>query len=193
MDARRQQLAPEIRKAICSLPLNPAIQFAWSERVLMGKGIFSGLMLCAAFIALPPGASNQLSPAPSSASSIPSNDLIRATDLVGFLRSGKEQPLILQVGSRIFFAEAHIKGSQFAGPGSQPAGLKLLENTVASQPKDRFIVLYCGCCPWDRCPNVGPAFRRLRELGYSKVKVLYLPNNFGDDWVAKGYPADRNQ
>ncbi len=105
----------------------------------------------------------------------------------------KQQPLILQVGSRIFFTEAHIKGSQYAGAGSQPAGLQMLESTVAKQPKDRFIVLYCGCCPWNHCPNVGPAFERLRDLGFSRVKALYLPNNFGDDWVAKGYPTDRDQ
>ena len=118
---------------------------------------------------------------------------MQATDLVHVLSSGKQQPLILQVGSRIFFAESHIKGSRYAGPGSQPNGLKLLQDTVATQPKDRSIVLYCGCCPWNHCPNVGPAFQRLRELGYSRVKVLYLPNNFGDDWVAKGYPTDGNQ
>ena len=75
------------------------------------------------------------------------------------------------------------------GRDRRKQGSKSLENAVASQAKDRLIVLYCGCCPWNRCPNVGPAFRRLHQLGFSNVKVLYLPNNFGDDWVAKGYPA----
>ncbi len=60
---------------------------------------------------------------------------------------------------------------------------------MASLPKDKQIVLYCGCCPWNRCPNVGPAYKRLHDLGFTNVKVLYIANNFGDDWVNKGYPA----
>jgi len=136
-------------------------------------------------------AAAQFSPAPIGATTIPSGSLIQVSELVRLLNSSAPQPLILQVGSRIFFAEAHIKSAQYAGPCSQPAGIKLLENTVASLPKDRFIVLYCGCCPWNRCPNVGPAFKRLNDLGFTNVKVLCLANNFGDDWVAKGYPTDR--
>jgi hypothetical protein len=100
-------------------------------------------------------------------------------------------PVVIQVGSRVFYDQAHIPGSVYAGPGSQPAGLALLERSVAPLSKESFIVLYCGCCPWNRCPNIGPAFRRLHDLGYTQVKVLYLAQNFGDDWVAKGYPTER--
>lgn len=157
----------------------------------MRKGFFFGLLLLLPFFVMPTSAHSQFSPAPISATAIPSEHLIQAPDLVRVMNSGKEHPLVLQVGSRIFFGEAHIKGSQYAGPGSQPAGLKLLESEVTSVPKDRLIVLYCGCCPWNRCPNVGPAFQRLNQLGFTRVKVLYLPNNFGDDWVSKGYPTDR--
>lgn len=159
----------------------------------MPKGMIVGLFSCAAFFAAPPGASSQFAPPSVRASAIPQDHLIRPADLVHVLGSSGQQPLILQVGSHVFFTEAHIKGSQYAGAGSQSAGLQLLESTVAKQPKDRFIVLYCGCCPWNRCPNVGPAFDRLRDLGYSRVKVLYLPSNFGDDWVANGYPTDHSQ
>jgi rhodanese-related sulfurtransferase len=100
---------------------------------------------------------------------------------------------VLQVGSRIFFAESHIAGSIFAGPGSQPAGLQLLQSKVASVDKKKLIVLYCGCCPWGRCPNVGPAYKYLHDQGFTNVKVLYLANNFGDDWVAKGYQVEHGQ
>jgi len=103
--------------------------------------------------------------------------------------SEKEKALIFQVGSRVMYAQAHIPGSEYAGPGSQASGIQSLENTVASIPKNKQIVLYCGCCPWDRCPNVGPAWKRLHELGFTHVHVLFLANNFGDDWVSKGYPA----
>jgi len=126
----------------------------------------------------------------SSAQSIPESKLIQPQELLRMLKSKeKEKPLILQVGSRVMFAQAHIPGSEYAGPGSTAAGIQSLEDTVATVAKDRHIVLYCGCCPWNRCPNVGPAYKRLHDLGFSKVQVLYIANNFGDDWVNKGYPA----
>src|ERR1700738_316182 len=126
-----------------------------------------------------------------SATTIPADQQIQPQELNKLLASGAGAPLIIQVGSRVFFPEAHIPGAKYAGPGSQPDGIQALETTVAAVPKDKFIVLYCGCCPWNRCPNVGPAFARLHELGYSNVKVLYLAHNFGDDWVKKGYPKEQ--
>lgn len=130
-------------------------------------------------------------PAPMSASSVPAAELVQVDQLKPMLADKSNAPVVLQVGSRVFFTQAHIAGSQYAGPGSQAAGLALLEKTVSSLPKDKLIVLYCGCCPWNRCPNVGPAYKRLHDLGYTNVKVLYLPNNFGDDWASKGYPTEK--
>jgi len=125
-----------------------------------------------------------------SAASVPQSALIQIDALRPLLKSaGKERPLVLQVGSRVMFDQAHIPGAVYAGPGSTPAGIQSLESVVASLPKDKSIVLYCGCCPWGRCPNVGPAYSRLHKLGFTRVKVLYMANNFGDDWVTKGYPA----
>ncbi len=57
---------------------------------------------------------------------------------------------------------------------------------------DREIV-YCGCCPIDKCPNLRPAFRVAREMGFKKVRVLKLPTSFGIDWVEKGYPFETSQ
>jgi thiosulfate/3-mercaptopyruvate sulfurtransferase len=124
------------------------------------------------------------------ASSIPSADLMQPQALKQLL-DAKKAPAMFQVGSRLFFSEAHIAGSRYAGPGSSDQGLNLLQQAVGHMPKGKLIVLYCGCCPWDRCPNVGPAWKHLHDLGYSNVKVLYLAHNFGDDWVAKGYPTER--
>jgi hypothetical protein len=97
------------------------------------------------------------------------------------------------VGSRVLFAQAHIAGSEYAGAGSQPAGLKQLQDRVAPLPRKSFIVLYCGCCPWNRCPNMGPAFNLLRQMGFTHVKALYMANNLGTDWVDKGYPVESSR
>jgi hypothetical protein len=30
-------------------------------------------------------------------------------------------------------------------------------------------------------------------MGFTKLKVLYIPNNFGQDWVNKGLPVEGGQ
>ena len=106
---------------------------------------------------------------------------------------GVQKPVVLQVGSHLMYSQAHIAGAMYAGPGSEASGLRSLRNTVMPMPRNKFIVLYCGCCPWNHCPNVGPAYKTLHDLGFTHVKVLYLANNFGDDWVNKGYRVERGQ
>jgi hypothetical protein len=33
----------------------------------------------------------------------------------------------------------------------------------------------------------------LRAMGFIHVKVLYISNNFGADWVDKGYPVAKGE
>lgn len=134
----------------------------------------------------------QFAPAPSaSALSIPEAQWLKPEALLQMQQvKGAEKPLILQVGSHMLFNQAHIPGSEYIGPGSQPAGLQQLQNRVNALSRQKLIVLYCGCCPLNRCPNLGPAFAKLREMGFTNVKVLYLPDNFGADWADKGYPVE---
>jgi rhodanese-related sulfurtransferase len=133
-------------------------------------------------------------PPPESAASIPTTQLLQPDELNRLLRApGSNKPLVLQVGSHMLFAQAHITGSEYAGAGSQAEGLNQLRTRVALLNRKTFIVLYCGCCPWSRCPNVAPAFKLLRDLGFTSVKVLYMANNLGSDWVDKGYPVERGR
>ena len=125
------------------------------------------------------------------ASSIPTARLINPADLVNTIQTGKEKPLMIQVGSHVLYSQAHIPGSEYIGPASSEAGLQQLRQHVSSLPRNKAIVLYCGCCPWSHCPNVKPAYDALMALGFSNVKVLYILNNFGTDWVDKGYPTAR--
>jgi rhodanese-related sulfurtransferase len=133
-------------------------------------------------------------PNESSAFSVPEKQLIQPAELNRVLaaKSGV-RPLVFQVGSRVLFEQAHIAGSEYTGPGSQQAGLDQLKKRVAALPKDKSIVLYCGCCPWNRCPNVAPAFKLLQGMGFTQVKVLYIAGNFGSDWVEKGFPVERGR
>ena len=53
--------------------------------------------------------------------------------------------MILQIGPNVLYRSKHIPGAGYAGPASKPDGLELLKVTVAKLPRDREIVLYCGC------------------------------------------------
>lgn len=126
--------------------------------------------------------------------SIPAAQLIEPADLAKILHaSNAERPLILQVGSKVLFNEAHIPGAEYAGPAAKDAGLQALRQRVQPLPHDKFLVIYCGCCPWGHCPNIRPAYRELTALGFTHLKVLYLKDNFGTDWVAKGYPTTKGE
>jgi thiosulfate/3-mercaptopyruvate sulfurtransferase len=128
------------------------------------------------------------------ATAIPASRQISPEDLVNRLRnSGNEKPLMIQVGSHVLYAQAHIPGSEYIGPASTEAGLQQLRKRVESLPRTKSIILYCGCCPWSHCPNVKPADDALRALGFSNVKVLYISDNFGTNWVDKGYPTAKGE
>ena len=128
--------------------------------------------------------------AATSADAIPHNQLITPEELSTSLQAAKSpKPLLLGVGPHSLYAQAHIPGSEYMGAGSSEAGQQKLRQRVKALPHSTAIVLYCGCCPWNHCPNVQPAYDELHALGFNNVKVLYIANNFGADWVDKGYPV----
>ena len=125
-------------------------------------------------------------------SPIAAADLISTQDLAKTLQSLKgERPLLIYVGFRIPYAQAHIPGSEYFGPAAKEAVVQQLRKHVEGLARNRFIVIYCGCCPWSHCPNVKPAYEALHKLGFTKLKVLYIPDNLGTDWVDKGYPVEK--
>jgi hypothetical protein len=118
-------------------------------------------------------------------------ELIQPQVLVKALQSGLRKPLVLYVGPHILYSQAHIRNAEFIGPASDPQALENLRRRITALPRNSFIVLYCGCCPWDHCPNIRPAYKELQKSGFTGVKVLFLANNFGTDWVDKGYPVEK--
>jgi thiosulfate/3-mercaptopyruvate sulfurtransferase len=114
-------------------------------------------------------------------------------ELVRMLSAKSGKPLLLQVGSHMLYVQAHIPGSEYVGAGNTSEGIQRLRQRASGLPKNTAIVLYCGCCPWSHCPNVNPAYFALKQMGFTDLKVLYMANNFGADWVDKGYPTARGE
>lgn len=135
----------------------------------------------------------------SAADALPSDDAIPRTQLITpeqlnqSLKTAQQKPLLLAIGPHSMYSQAHIPGSEYMGAGSSDAGQQKLRDRVKSLPKNTAIVIYCGCCPWSHCPNVHPAYQLLHSLGYTNVKVVYITNDFGTDWVNKGYPTVKGE
>jgi thiosulfate/3-mercaptopyruvate sulfurtransferase len=143
------------------------------------------LVLCSLIVAALPQAL-----CAQSATAIPQSQLMQPGELVKVLQSGKAKPLILNVGPHMIYAQSHIRGAEYIGPASDPDDLGRLRARVEPLPRNAFIVVYCGCCPWTRCPNINPAITELRRMGFKNARALYIANNFGSDWAEKGYPVD---
>jgi rhodanese-related sulfurtransferase len=122
------------------------------------------------------------------ADDIPAASQIQPAELAQAMK-GAQKPVILYVGPKAFYAQAHIPGAEFIGPVGKPEGMEKLRARSASLPKDGAVVIYCGCCPWDHCPNIRPALAELKKAGFAKVRILYLATSFGADWKDKGLPV----
>ena len=115
---------------------------------------------------------------------------IQPSEVAAQLASKDKHATILQVGPNFLYRTKHIPGALYAGPGSRAEGLDLLKKAVEKLPRDGEIIVYCGCCPWDRCPNVKPAMELLKEMGFTHAKAMYVETSFAKDWTEKGYPVE---
>ena len=117
--------------------------------------------------------------------------LIQPADLAVQLAAKGPGPVVFHVGPNVLYRGKHIPGAIYAGPASRPEGLEALKLAAGKLPRDRQIVVYCGCCPWSHCPNVKPAVELLKQIGFTRVKAMFVENNFATDWIDKGYPIER--
>ncbi len=106
------------------------------------------------------------------------------------LAPGAKPPVIISVAFPVLYRNRHIATAVFAGPGRDPEGITALKASVKDFPKDTEIVIYCGCCPMDHCPNLRPAFSALKEMGFTRIHALDIATNFNTNWVTKGYPVE---
>lgn len=92
--------------------------------------------------------------------------------------------LILSIGD-----DPIIKGSIDIGAAKEQQNIQKLKEYLKKVPKDKQIVIYCGCCPFSRCPNVRPAFRTITEMGFKNLFLLNLQKSIRADWINKNYPV----
>jgi thiosulfate/3-mercaptopyruvate sulfurtransferase len=103
-----------------------------------------------------------------------------------------DKPTIVCVAPHTMYIGGHINGALYHGPGSKPEGIDDLKKWAQSVLRSTNIVVYCGCCPIDRCPNLRPAFVALRDMGFTHMRALIIPTNFYTDWVKPGYPYEQS-
>ncbi len=103
------------------------------------------------------------------------------------------RPVVLQVGFKVLYEGGHVPGAIFAGPASTAEGAARLKTEAGKIARDKEVVIYCGCCPWEKCPNVHPAYDELRKMGFSRLVVLLIPQDFAHDWIGAGFPVQRGR
>jgi thiosulfate/3-mercaptopyruvate sulfurtransferase len=113
------------------------------------------------------------------------------TNLVKELANTTSAPTVVFVGFKRLYSAGHIKGAQYHGTAGSEEGLKELTAWATGIPRSTNLVIYCGCCPLERCPNIRPAFKALQALGFKNLRVLLLPQDFATDWADKGFPYDK--
>lgn len=158
---------------------------------MLKKFVFTGLALTLAVTAVTAAhAKNKLAVVPEwrSARQISAAELAKKI-------SGPAQtrPVVLQVGFKVLYEGGHIPGAVFAGPASTADGLAKLKQIAAKIPRNKEVILYCGCCPWEKCPNIHPAYDALRSMGFSQLVVLLIPQDFAHDWIGQGFPVVRGK
>jgi thiosulfate/3-mercaptopyruvate sulfurtransferase len=118
---------------------------------------------------------------------------IQPADFAKELAAGKSTPTILFVGFQRLYSAGHIKDAQYHGSGGRAEGIAEIKKWAEPLPRFTNLVVYCGCCPMEKCPNIRPAFSALREMGFTNLRVLILPNSFAIDWAEKGLPYDKGE
>jgi hypothetical protein len=112
------------------------------------------------------------------------DQLMEPKDLAVILNSSTiAKPLIINVGPA-----GLIKDAVYIGPVHEKENFDKLKEFLSKEKKDRQIVIYCGCCPFEHCPNIRPAFKLLNEMKFTNQKLLNLSHNLKADWINNGYP-----
>ena len=165
------------------------------ESLLSIAVFLAAIILMAGYFCTPPTGAAQSNAASPRISSDPwsASQTIQPTDLLKELSESKgaAKPVVVCVGFRPLYMGAHVPGAVFHGAAQSEQGLADLKRWAQGVPRTANLVVYCGCCPLDHCPNIRPAFSALHDMGFANLRVLLLPHDFATDWVEKGYPVEK--
>jgi thiosulfate/3-mercaptopyruvate sulfurtransferase len=114
------------------------------------------------------------------------DQLMQPAQLAQTLQSGKDLPTLVSIGPA-----ALIPHSINIGMVQEKENLEKLEKQLKALPKETAIVVYCGCCPYEHCPNVRPAIALFNKMKFTNYHLLDLPHNLKKDWIDKGYPVEK--
>jgi rhodanese-related sulfurtransferase len=116
----------------------------------------------------------------------PVEKLLAPSKLADIIKDPKvSKPLIISVGPSPL-----IKGAKYIGPAEDPSNKEKLKTMIKDLPKNKDIVLYCGCCKLVDCWNIYEADKILSASGFTNYKILNMPEGFTEDWHQKGYPME---
>lgn len=113
--------------------------------------------------------------------------LIEPSELAKTITNNKDLPFVISVGPG-----AVIPNSFDAGMASTKDGMDKLKAKLNTLKKDQKIVIYCGCCPFEHCPNVRPAIDALKQMNFTNYYLLNLSHNVKKDWIDQGYPVKKS-
>lgn len=113
--------------------------------------------------------------------------LMEPADLARSITAKKDVPVIVNIGP-----SATIPNSIDVGMANSKEGIQKLKTDLKDVARDKKIVIYCGCCPFDHCPNVRPALEVLKQMKFTNYYLLDLPHNIRKDWTEKGYPVNKS-
>ena len=111
------------------------------------------------------------------------DQLMEPAALANTIESNENMPFLYCVGPG-----AVIPHSINIGMTEDKKNLEAFKASISKLPRTANIVIYCGCCPFAKCPNVRPAIASLKEMKFTNYHLLNLPDNIKTDWIAKGYP-----
>ena len=111
--------------------------------------------------------------------------LLQPSALVTMMKGGNV--LVYNIG-----VAEDIQAATHIGAASKQEKLELFKKAIKGISKDKTVVVYCGCCPMDKCPNIRPAFQALKDARFQKAYLLNLPTNLKTDWTSKGFPLAKD-
>jgi hypothetical protein len=112
--------------------------------------------------------------------------LMQPAELANILNDpASNKPVIYSIGPA-----GLIKNAIDIGDAKEAENIEKLKVKLSKLTKDADIVIYCGCCPFDKCPNIRPAFKLLNEMRFANHQLLNLSQNLKVNWIDLGYPMN---